>query len=276
MYRSKLSIWRRLPLLVVFALFALPLLVGSLWGQSGIDLRARIITGQWDPYKVAVDDFKISGDTTEELVNLIADIREVINEDLDFHVFFDTVTAKEFYLNVWEIEELTPLVWYRMGAEYLVTGAVQTDDGEVAVDYSILELFQDGTSNELKRAILKAKPTAYRRLAHMVADKVVEHVAAERPFFTSRIAYISKATGHEELYICDYDGANPIRLTSDNSLNLFPCWDQEGDKLLFNSYRRDKQQLWEHEISTGKERLIANYPISSLSGETSGARFEIG
>ena len=60
------------------------------------------------------------------------------------------------------------------------------------------------------------------------ADEVVVRVAAETPFFTTRIAYISAATGNKELYLCDYDGANVMRLTSDQTHNLSPCWDRKA------------------------------------------------
>jgi TolB protein len=240
------------------------LLCGSaLRAQSGIDLRARISTGQFNPYKVAIADLDIVGDSTPEAINLASEIKKVITDDLDFHVFFDTVGAKQFYLDVWEIKEITPIVWYRMGAEYLVSGSVKLDGDNVEVEYRIHELFQDGGTNQLKWGTLKANKSAQRLLAHMVADKVVEQVAAEKPFFTTRIAYISKATGHEEVYICDYDGANPIRLTADKSLDLSPCWDRKGEKLLYTSYKRGKQQIWEHDVPSGQERLITNFPLSN-------------
>lgn len=247
----------------------------SAQGQSGIDIRTGIMTGQWNPYKIAVDDFKIAGDSSVGADTMAAKVKKVIVDDLDFHVFFDTVTAKQFYLNVWEIEEITPLVWYRMGAEYLVSGSVEVKGSELKVDYLIRELFQDGSTNELKSATFRTDAGSYRRLAHMIADRVVEHVAAERPFFTTRLVYISKATGSEEVCVCDYDGANPVRLTADNSLNISPCWDSRGDKVLFTSYRRGKQQLWEHDVGSGKEKLIANYELSNLDAAVSPDNKEI-
>lgn len=248
-------------------------LVGDLAAQSGIDIRAGIRTGRWEPYKIAIGDFKTVEDSLAdpqrwlEADSLRQIIQTVVTQDLDFHVFFDTVSTKKFYLDVWEIEEITPLVWFRMGASYLVDGTVQMEGGKVVVEYSVTEMRKtaDGPPiiTEMMRERLKTEPQFYRRLAHIIADAAVVRIAAEEPIFTTRIAYVSLATGHKEIYVCDYDGANAKRLTADQTLNLSPAWDREGEKILYTSYRREKQQIWELDIHSGKTRLVSNHPGSN-------------
>ena len=260
---------------MLFSLLLLLCLGGTLAAQSGIDLRARIETGQWHPYRIAIGDFGVAVDSLQEPEcwhesdSLRLLVKRVVTEDLDFHVFFDTVSVKQFYLDVWEITEITPLVWFRMGAEYLVDGTVELDGDDLIIEYFVTELLKGGVTNELKRERLKSKADNYRRIAHIVANEVVLRTAAEEPFFTTKIAFVSKATGHKEIYVCDYDGANVKRLTADQTINLSPAWDRREHKILYTSYRRDKQQIWELDIRSGKTRLVSNYPASNNAAAVS-------
>ncbi len=45
--------------------------------------------------------------------------------------------------------------------------------------------------------------------------------------------------GIKEIYIADYDGANPRRITVNRSLNIFPVWSADGKAIAYTSYRRN-------------------------------------
>ena len=42
----------------------------------------------------------------------------------------------------------------------------------------------------------------------------------------------------KEIYIADYDGANPRRITVNRSLNINPVWSSDGKAIAYTSYRR--------------------------------------
>ena len=42
----------------------------------------------------------------------------------------------------------------------------------------------------------------------------------------------------KEIYISDYDGANPRRITVNRSLNINPVWSSDGKAIAYTSYRR--------------------------------------
>jgi TolB protein len=95
----------------------------------------------------------------------------------------------------------------------------------------------------------------------MVGDAAVRQIAAEKPFFTTKIAYASTTSGRKEVWLCDYDGANAMRLTNDQSIALSPCWDRKEDKLLYTTFKHGSAEVWELDIRSGKNR-----PISAYSG----------
>ncbi len=60
--------------------------------------------------------------TTDSLAKAM---QKIVTDDLDFHIFFDTIPKSQFYLDVWEIKDITPDVWQRMGADYLIEGDIE-------------------------------------------------------------------------------------------------------------------------------------------------------
>jgi Tol biopolymer transport system component len=53
----------------------------------------------------------------------------------------------------------------------------------------------------------------------------------------ARIAFKSNRSGFEELWICDADGANPIKLTSFTGPEVTnPRWSPDGKRLVFSAY----------------------------------------
>jgi TolB protein len=226
--------------------------------QKGIDISGAIRTGKWNPYKIAVGDFKVVGDWSLAADSLAATIKKVVTDDLDFHVFFDTITVNQFYIDVWEIKDLTPDVWARMGADYLADGTLELKGDDVVVAYRISELHPQ--VQEMKSEKLRTKRGNIRRIAHMVGDAAVRQIAAEKPFFTTKIAYACAASGRKEVWLCDYDGANAMQLTNDQSIALSPCWDRKEDKLLYTTFKHGSAEVWELDIRSGKSRSISAYP----------------
>src|SRR6185436_218668 len=87
-----------------------------------------------------------------------------------------------------------------------------------------------------------------RRIAHSFSDDIhqkirqVDGVAMTRIAFSStrdaeRVGQTIEERTAKEIYIMDYDGENPQRVTSNGSLNLAPSWCPDGKCLLYTSYQ---------------------------------------
>jgi TolB protein len=64
----------------------------------------------------------------------------------------------------------------------------------------------------------------------------------------------------KELYIVDYDGFNPRRVTVNGSLNILPTWSPDGTSLAYVSYRRVTPLVYLARIFEGKS-------TANLTGE---------
>ena len=271
--RTGISLMRQnIVLAMIIALVNIFWLIPRGNAQS-LDIAEQIVKKTFKPYKIAVGDFRVAGQLSLAADSMSKAIQKVVTDDLDFHIFFDTIPKSQFYLDVWEIKELTPDVWQRMGADYLVDGEVELVGGEVKVFYHIYDL--NPRIVELTSEKLSTSLANHRKIGHMIADAAVEHIAAVKGFFTTRIAYVSSATGSKELYLCDYDGANSIRITDDKTLDLSPAWDRKEERLLFTTYRTGRMEVWERDVRTGKSVPISAYPGSNNAAEVSPDNREI-
>jgi TolB protein len=73
----------------------------------------------------------------------------------------------------------------------------------------------------------------------------------------TKIAFTSdrdstKEKRSKELYIVDYDGFNPRRVTVNQSLNILPNWSSDGRSLAYVSYRLGSPEIFIASIFEGK------------------------
>jgi len=86
-----------------------------------------------------------------------------------------------------------------------------------------------------------------RAQAHMLADDVVKAVTGKAGIARTRIAFKAQpgrrnAAGENigEIFVSDYDGANPVQLTEDNSIAAAPAWVPQRLALFYMSHRSGK------------------------------------
>lgn len=76
----------------------------------------------------------------------------------------------------------------------------------------------------------------HRRLAHRIADELVYQFTGERGIAETQIAYVTRNGQNKEILMIDYDGFNPLPLTTLQSLSLSPVWNPAEAAVAFTSY----------------------------------------
>lgn len=104
--------------------------------------------------------------------------------------------------------------------------------------------------------------------AHQFADEIVSAIFGRTGVATTQIAFVSDASGHREIYMCDADGADIRQITSDKSACVSPSLRNDALFLAFTSYVSGYPDLYLIDLGTGTRRRIANAP-----GTNSGAAF---
>lgn len=74
------------------------------------------------------------------------------------------------------------------------------------------------------------------------------------------IAFSSDRDGNKEIYVAEWDGSNPRRLTTNPSIDDNPTWNALGDKVVYYSDTGDgTSNLMEVDVASGKVTQLTNF-----------------
>lgn len=231
--------------------FALVLIAGSLlvslqpaqgqgWLETGINRGAAKI-------RIAVPSFPVEG-TDANLTSLTTEFNQVLWNDLDNAGIFDMVSKSYYPLKTpADPGSVVFADWTssQAAAQMLVFGKTQEINGNLVV-YAYLYDVQNPANPSViaKRFVATLNEISTRDTAHTFANEIIQTLGGGIPGINlSQIAFVSKRTGHEEIWVMDYDGFNQHPITSYGSLCLTPRWAPKDTKLAFTSYASGNPEI---------------------------------
>ncbi|MFQ5579349.1 MAG: Tol-Pal system beta propeller repeat protein TolB [Nitrospiria bacterium] len=144
------------------------------------------------------------------------------------------------------------LVWARLYASeddwVLESYAYETAKGEQVIGVKII-----GSRESI------------RALAHRFSDKVVQYFTGEKGIAETKVTFISDLSGKKEVYIMDYDGRNPRRITTDRSIAISPRWSFNGKKITYTSYRSGNPDIYLLDLTSGFRKSLVSFPGLNFS-----------
>lgn len=189
-------------------------------------------------------------------------LAEVLRADLRFEGLFQFVPGSL----IAAIPPLDPAAprfddWKGIGAKVLV--ATQAEVAGEALNVEVRVYFVDTGKAMLQRRY-SGRADNPRTFAHQASDDVMT-LTQYKGVARTRIAFVSdrdatKERPSKELYIADYDGFNPRRVTVNGSLNILPAWRPDGTALAYVSYRQGSPMIYLAKIFEGQS-------IANLTGE---------
>ena len=181
-------------------------------------------------------------------------VADVLRKDLRFEGLFQFVPETLFSA----IPPLNPDSpnfedWKSVGAKILVVTRADVTGGELTVEAKV-HFVDSGQSMLAKRYSGRADNP--RIFAHQASDDILA-LTQYRGVARTKIAFTSdrdatKDRRSKELYIVDYDGYNPRRVTVNGSLNILPAWSPDGRSLAYVSYRQGSPEIFIASIFEGK------------------------
>ncbi|MGZ3649990.1 MAG: translocation protein TolB [Bdellovibrionota bacterium] len=201
-------------------------------------------------------------------------LRETTMTDLDFSGLFDFLAPAAF-LEKTKDAGIAPNTfkmtdWSTIGAELLIKAKGSMDGKALS-----LEVFAYAVvgGKQLLAKKYRATDESLRMMAHSVANDILFALTGKKGPFTSKLAFVSDHSGTKQIYVSDYDGFNPIRITTRFPQATAPAWSPDGKKLVFSAVTKNaknvrNRNLFLYDFSTRRFTML-----SDRQGINSGAVF---
>ncbi len=190
-------------------------------------------------------------------------ISEVLRHDLAFEGLFQFVPASLLAaIPAQNLDAPNFEDWKGIGASHLVVTHAEVAKGELVVELRVF--FVNNGATMIARRYAGKNVDNPRPFAHQASDDIMA-LTQYKGVARTRIAFVSDrdATREhrtKEVYIVDYDGYDPRRVTVNGSLNITPTWTPDGRGIAYVSYRQGSPLIYLARIFEGKSE-------ANLTGE---------
>jgi TolB protein len=231
-------------------------------------IEVDITRGNLNPLPVAVSPMAIDKNSKENFKkilkkeNLGSEIAIIVENNLKQTGLFNPLN-KEAFLQKPDIANLKPRFedWNLIKAQALVTGKVTFEEEKLRVEFRLWDVL---AGKEMMALAFTTVPSNWRRVGHIITDKVYERLTGEKGYFDTRIIYISeegaKTNRIKKLAIMDQDGFNNKFLTLGNELVLTPRFSPTNQMVTYLSYFRNLPRVYLLDIETGMQEVVGDFP----------------
>ena len=229
-------------------------------------IEVDITRGNLDPLPVAVSplyvDVKSEKNDDIKVKELGNNISEIIEKNFKSTGLFNPL-KKEAFVQKPDIAHLKPRFedWRLIKAQALVTGKLLVKDGKLKIEFRLWDLTAE---KEMTALAFTTTPSNWRRVAHIISDKIYERLTGEEGYFDTRIIYVAESGAKnkrvKKLAIMDQDGANTKYLTLGNELVLTPRFNPTNQMVTYMSYFRNMPRVYLLDIETGVQDVVGNFP----------------
>jgi len=231
-------------------------------------IEVDITRGNLNPLPVAVSplfqDNKSKNEFQRELNfdDLGSEISKVVENNLKQSGLFNPL-SKDAFLQKPDIAHLKPRFedWALIKAQALITGKVSINNGKLKAEFRLWDVL---AGREMLALAFTTVPNNWRRVGHIITDKVYERLTGEKGYFDTRIIYVSeeglKTQRVKKLAIMDQDGFNTKYLTLGNELVLTPRFNPTNQMVTYLSYFRNLPRVYLLDIETGIQEVVGDFP----------------
>lgn len=239
--------------------------------SASAQLKVDVTRGSVDPVPIAIPDFVPVEDVetpTGSLSDIGASIGEVITNNLVSTGLFRAIDQNAF------IEKITAAptrprfnAWRPLATQALVTGRLQIlANGNLRVEFRLWDVVGE---LQMEGVGYNTPASNWRRIAHVISDRIYTRLTGEAGYFDTRIVYIAEQGGAlnriKRLAIMDQDGANQQFLTDGSYLVLTPRFSPNRQEITFLSYFNDKPRVYLFNILSNRFEVLGDFPSMTFA-----------
>ena len=231
-------------------------------------IEVDITRGNLNPLPVAVSPLFIDSTSENKIskelgnLNIGLEISKIIENNLKKTGLFNPLNQDAFIQKP-DIAHLKPRFedWQLIKAQALITGKVEMLENNLRVEFRLWDIL---AGREILALAFTTVPNNYRRIGHIITDKVYQRLTGEQGYFDTRIIYVAeegpKTQRIKKLAIMDQDGANTKYLTLGNELVLTPRFNPTNQMVTYLSYFRNLPRVYLLDIETGVQEVVGSFP----------------
>ena len=231
-------------------------------------IEVDITRGNLNPLPVAVSPLFIDSTSQNKIskelgnLNIGLEISTIIENNLKKTGLFNPLNQDAFIQEP-DIAHLKPRFedWQLIKAQALITGKVEMLENNLRVEFRLWDIL---AGREMLALAFTTVPNNYRRVGHIITDKVYQRLTGEQGYFDTRIIYVAeegpKTQRIKKLAIMDQDGANTKYLTLGNELVLTPRFNPTNQMVTYLSYFRNLPRVYLLDIETGVQEVVGTFP----------------
>jgi TolB protein len=139
--------------------------------------------------------------------------------------------------------------------QHLAVGQVTSRGREAVVEGRVYDV---ATGNMVfsKRYVGDSK--FFRLIIHRFADDIMLGLTGEKGVAHTQIAYVSEVSRTtKQIFVMDYDGANPMPITGDQYISVSPRWSPDGRLIAYTSYRNNNPDLFVLNMDSGRREILS-------------------
>ena len=248
-------------LIIILSIIMLPIKAYAL-------IEVDITRGNLNPLPIAVSPLSIDENSRQNFKKILnkknigSEISSVVEKNLKASGLFNPLD-KDAFLQAPDIANLKPRFedWNLIKAQALITGKVNFVDDKLRVEFRLWDIL---AGKEMMALAFTTVPNNWRRVGHIITDKVYERLTGEKGYFDTRIIYVAeegpKTRRIKKLAIMDQDGANNKFLTLGNELVLTPRFNPTSQMVTYLSYFRNLPRVYLLDIETGMQEVVGDFP----------------
>ena len=231
-------------------------------------VQVDITRGNLDPLPIAISPLYIEPGSKDikykdtVIKNVGEKIAKVIELNFKRSGLFNPL-KKDSFVQKPDIAHVKPRFedWRLIKAQALVTGKVQVSEDKLRAEFRLWDVV---AGKEMAALAFSTTPNNWRRVAHIISDKIYQRLTGEEGYFDTRIIYVSetglKTQRYKKLAIMDQDGANVKYLTLGNELVLTPRFSPTNQLVTYLSYFRNLPRVYLLDIETGIQEVVGDFP----------------
>ncbi|EDZ60249.1 Tol-Pal system beta propeller repeat protein TolB [Candidatus Pelagibacter sp. HTCC7211] len=231
-------------------------------------IEVDITRGNLNPLPLAVSPLSIDENSKKSFEKILdkenigSEISIIVENNLRTSGLFNPLN-KDAFLQAPDIANLKPRFedWNLIKAQALITGKVAYIDEKLRVEFRLWDVL---AGKEMMALAFTTVPNNWRRVGHIISDKIYERLTGEKGYFDTRIIYVAeegpKTQRKKKLAIMDQDGANNKFLTLGNELVLTPRFNPTSQMVTYLSYFKNLPRVYLLDIETGTQEVVGDFP----------------